>query len=104
MGAWGYLAFENDDALDWLEELETGGADVVRQALAKAGDRYVEAPDGATAIAAAEVTSASQGNRGELPSSVADWVTAPGLEINRRGRGDGRRSGRTGRGGEVRAG
>lgn len=25
MGAWGFQAFENDDALDWLEELEAGG-------------------------------------------------------------------------------
>ena len=56
MGAWGYLPFENDDALDWLEELEAGGADVVRSALAKAGDRYVEATEGGVAIAAAEVT------------------------------------------------
>lgn len=42
MGAWGYLPFENDDALDWREELEAGGADVIRQALAmavKAGER-----------------------------------------------------------------
>lgn len=22
MGTWGYLPFENDDAMDWLEELE----------------------------------------------------------------------------------
>lgn len=35
MGAWGYLPFENDDALDWLDELEAGGADVIRGALAK---------------------------------------------------------------------
>nr|WP_104045734.1 DUF4259 domain-containing protein [Arthrobacter sp. ZGTC412] len=35
MGAWGYLQFENDDALDWLSELEAGGAGVVRGALAK---------------------------------------------------------------------
>jgi hypothetical protein len=82
MCAWGYLPFENDDALDWLDELEAGGADVVRKALAKAGDRYVEAPDGAIAIAAAEVTSASQGNSlGELPENVTDWVTAHGAEF-----------------------
>ncbi len=82
MGAWGYLPFENDDALDWLEELEAGGADVVRKALAKAGDRYVEAPDGAVALAAAEITSASQGNPlGDLPENVTDWVTAHGPEI-----------------------
>lgn len=82
MGAWGYLPFENDDALDWLEDLESGGADVVRSALAKAGDRYVEAPEGAIAIAAAEVASASQGNPlGELPENVAEWVAAHGAEI-----------------------
>jgi hypothetical protein len=82
MGVWGYLPFENDDALDWLEELEAGGSDVIRQALAKAGDRYVEAPDGAVALAAAEVTAASQGNPlGDLPENVTDWVTAHGLEI-----------------------
>lgn len=82
MGVWGYLPFENDDALDWLEELEACGSDVIRQALAKAGDRYVEAPDGAVALAAAEVTAASQGNPlGDLPENVTDWVTAHGLEI-----------------------
>ncbi len=31
MGAGGNLPFENDDALDWLEELEAGGADAVRK-------------------------------------------------------------------------
>ncbi len=82
MGAWGYLPFENDDALDWLDELESGGAEVIRKALAKAGDRYVEAPDGAIALAAAEITSASQGNPlGDLPENVSDWVTAHGAEV-----------------------
>ena len=82
MGAWGYLPFENDDALDWLEDLEAGGADVVRKALAKAADRYVQAPEGAIALAAAEVAAASQGNPlGDLPENVTDWVTAHGFEI-----------------------
>ncbi|KIC67989.1 DUF4259 domain-containing protein [Pseudarthrobacter phenanthrenivorans] len=82
MGAWGYLPFENDDALDWLDELEAGGADVIRKALSQVSDRYVEAPEGAVAVAAAEVASASQGNPlGELPENVADWVTAHGAEI-----------------------
>jgi hypothetical protein len=39
MGAWGFLPFENDDALDWLDELEAGGAEVVRGALTNAGRR-----------------------------------------------------------------
>jgi predicted nucleic acid-binding protein len=82
MGAWGFLPFENDDALDWLDELEAGGAEVVRDALAKAGAGYVEAPDGSVAIAAAEVASACQGNPpGDLPENVATWVTAHGAEL-----------------------
>jgi predicted nucleic acid-binding protein len=82
MGAWGFLPFENDDALDWLDELEAGDAEVVREALTSTGDGYVEAPKGSVAIAAAEVTSASQGNPpGELPENVATWVTAHGAEL-----------------------
>jgi hypothetical protein len=72
MGAWGYLPFENDDALDWLDELEGGGADVVRGALAKAASGYVEVPEGSIAIAAADITAACQGNpSGDLPENVA---------------------------------
>jgi hypothetical protein len=82
MGAWGFLPFENDDAMDWLDELEAGDAEVVRGALAHAGDGYVQAPEGSVAIAAAEVTSAAQGNPpGDLPENAASWVTAHGLEI-----------------------
>ncbi|MFJ5695976.1 DUF4259 domain-containing protein [Arthrobacter sp. NPDC093125] len=45
MGAWGFQAFENDDALDWLEELEAGGAEVVRHGLNAVTDGYIEAPE-----------------------------------------------------------
>ena len=81
-GAWGFLPFENDDALDLLDQLEAGDAEVVRGALATAGDGYVDAPDGCVAIAAAEITSAAQGNPpGDLPENAAAWVTAHGREI-----------------------
>lgn len=82
MGAWGFQAFENDDALDWLEVLEAGGAEVVRQGLDTVADGYIEAPDGSVAVAAAEITAAAQGNpHGELPENVATWVTAHGAEL-----------------------
>lgn len=82
MGAWGFLPFENDDALDWLDELEAGGAEVMRGALVDAGAGYVEAPDGSIAMAAAAITSASHGNPpGDLPEDVASWVTAHGAEL-----------------------
>jgi hypothetical protein len=82
MGAWGYLPFENDDALDWLDALEAGGAEVIRGALAAPGNGYIEAPEGSIAIAAADITAACQGNpSGDLPENVADWVTAHGAEL-----------------------
>ncbi|MDQ0869539.1 hypothetical protein QFZ70_002012 [Arthrobacter sp. V1I9] len=82
MGAWGYLPFENDDALDWLDALEAGGAEAIRGALAAPGNGYIEAPEGSIAIAAADITAACQGNlSGDLPENVADWVTAHGAEL-----------------------
>ncbi|MDF2050261.1 MULTISPECIES: DUF4259 domain-containing protein [unclassified Arthrobacter] len=82
MGAWGYMPFENDDALGWLDELEAGGAKVVRAALAKVDDGYVEAQEGNIAIAAADIIAACQGNAsGDLPENVADWVTAHGAAL-----------------------
>ncbi len=82
MGAWGYLPFENDDALDWLDAFEAGGAEVIRGALAPPGNGYIEAPEGSIAIAAADITAACQGNlSGDLPENVADWVTAHGAEL-----------------------
>jgi hypothetical protein len=82
MGAWGVQAFQNDDALDWLEELEAGGAEVVRQGLTAVTNGYIDAPDGTIAVAAAEVTAAAQGNpHGDLPEEVATWVTAHGYEF-----------------------
>ena len=82
MSAWGYLPFENDEALDWLDELAAGGADVIRAALIKANAGYIEAPEGSVAIAAADITAACHGNpAGDLPENVTDWVTAHGAEI-----------------------
>ncbi|MFC9772557.1 MULTISPECIES: DUF4259 domain-containing protein [unclassified Pseudarthrobacter] len=82
MGAWGFLPFENDDAMDWLDELDGGDADVVRRAITRVGDGYVDAPVGSVAVAAAEVIAASQGTpAGNLPENVADWVTAHGRGI-----------------------
>jgi hypothetical protein len=82
MGAWGFLPFENDEAMDWLDELEAGGAEVVRSALTNADADYVEAPEASVAIAAAEVASTSQGSpSGGLPVNVLSWVAAHGAEL-----------------------
>lgn len=61
MGAWGVRSLENDDALDWLSGLEAApdGAAVVEALTAVLNDgNFVGAPDGAVAVAAAELVAA----------------------------------------------
>jgi len=74
-GAWGYKSFENDDALDWVENfLKLGGQSAVEKTLANVakGRGYLEAPEGCYAIAACEVLAAVQGRASaDLPKDVA---------------------------------
>jgi hypothetical protein len=84
MGAWGARSFENDDALDWVWELEeSDDASVVRAALAATErDDEVEAPEAACACAAAEVVAAASGAPAEwLPDEVRTWVAAHGAAV-----------------------
>ncbi|MCU1453080.1 MAG: hypothetical protein JWN46_1226 [Acidimicrobiales bacterium] len=78
MGAWGPEAFENDDAADWLYEFERfDDLRLVRAVLKTivAGDGYLEAVDGAIALAAAEVVALALGQPGPDVSIVAaTWV------------------------------
>ena len=77
-GAWGMGPFENDDALDWVWELEEStDFSVIEAALrpATSSGSYIEAPSGSYAIAAAEVVAALMGNPAEnLPSEISSWV------------------------------
>ena len=62
MGAWGTGAFENDDASDWVYELEDGGIDAIESALDDAvRSSDLSAPTDVNAIAAAEVVAAAIG-------------------------------------------
>ena len=83
MGAWDAGSFENDDALDWLDDMESRGLVAVEEALrtaADAGSAYLEAPDASVAIAAAEVVAALRGRPHlELPGEVEAW-----MKLNRR--------------------
>jgi len=79
MGAWGHQAFENDDALDWVADLEA--ADDLSpclealDAIPMKADDYVEAPAAALALAAAEVVAALLGHpTRSLPNEVSAWV------------------------------
>ena len=79
MGAWGHDSFENDDAGDWRYELiESADMSTITEALNAVTDNaisYLEAPDCAIAIAAAEVVAALHGaSSANLPADVAAWV------------------------------
>ena len=82
MGAWGPGVFENDDASDWVWELEddTDGS-VLTEALRLVADapaeEYVEAPESCNALAAAEIVAAARGRLGaSLPTEAAAWIAA----------------------------
>jgi hypothetical protein len=60
MGAWGSGAFENDDALDAVAELVEGTFELDGLRAAVAAD-YLEAPEGAVALALVEVALATLG-------------------------------------------
>ncbi|MEL6870449.1 MAG: DUF4259 domain-containing protein [Pseudomonadota bacterium] len=79
MGAWGLGTFENDDALDWVYELEAStGSGVLNASLAAVdGADYLEAPEACAALAAAEVVAALIGTPSQdLPEEVTGWLAA----------------------------
>ncbi len=88
-GAWDMGPFENDDALDWVRELEEStDFSAIKAALrpATSSGSYIEAPSGSYAIAAAEVVAALLGNPAEnLPSEISTWVAGqevkPGSDL-----------------------
>ena len=81
MGAWSYESFGNDDACDWIAQLEEhndlGFVESTFDALLAVGDDYLEAPEACEAIAAAEVVARLQGRSGGQDASsenVDAWV------------------------------
>jgi Domain of unknown function (DUF4259) len=81
MGAWDLGSFDNDDASDWLCELE-GSSDtsLISTALHRVteiGDGYLESPDCCNALAAAEIVAALRGHpMTKLPDIGKEWVAA----------------------------
>ena len=79
MGTWGSGPFDDDNASDWVWELqEASDWDVVETALRGAadvvGDAYLEAPDGQVAWAAATVVAAADDPSVAVPAEVRDWL------------------------------
>ncbi|HET7602086.1 MAG TPA: DUF4259 domain-containing protein [Gemmatimonadales bacterium] len=80
MGAWGVGPFENDDAGDWVWQLEEAeDLALVQGALEAAAhaDGSLESPTSSEALAAAEVVAALAGHPApDLPDEVQSWVSA----------------------------
>ena len=76
-GAWGTGSFENDDALDWAHgfEAKPSMSALVAALESATGTGYLEAPEGSSAIAAAEVIAAIAGKASaSLPAGLAAWA------------------------------
>lgn len=79
MGAWGYGNFENDDAMDWVADLEGYSDDGMiidtLNTIIDQADDYPEAPDCSGAVVAAETIAALLGEPHEdCPDEIDAWV------------------------------
>ena len=78
MSAWNTGTFDNDDAADWLAELQATEDEAVLQAAleaADAGEGYLEAPEGARILCACELVAALVGQAAsDLPEIALEWV------------------------------
>ncbi len=80
MGAWSYGPFDNDDALDAVEDVKSGDFPV-EELLPQPTDNYIDADQGAIVVALAKLATL---NEDELPEGVtADHVSQlrePGMK------------------------
>jgi len=76
MGAWGISTFQNDDAADWLYDLEeTNDLSLLDSTFDRANSEYIESPDGSCILAAAEVLLALLGaKRDGIPENAVSWI------------------------------
>lgn len=87
MGTWGAGSFENDDAADFAYEFERDGVSVLIDALGATGAGYLEAREGARAVAACEFVAAALGRPSDLPPEI-DLESSPHIERIVAGLGD----------------
>jgi hypothetical protein len=79
MGTWGLQSFENDEAMDWVWELndseEFAAIEDAFEAVTDEAEDYLEAMPCSIAVAAAEVVAALHGRPSpHLPPGVSSWI------------------------------
>ena len=78
MGTWGMGTFENDDAADWVHELQASDDGAALQTALEGHavrEDYLEAPDGVHILCAGEIIAALLGQPApDLPTAAGDWV------------------------------
>jgi hypothetical protein len=76
MPGWGTGSFENEEAQNFLGQLNSLGVDDLSPILARAADQdYVDAPESSVVIVIAEIVAAACGNPPEaMPSQIAEWM------------------------------
>lgn len=78
MGTWDKGSFDNDSALDWLHHLNDTTDDSALYSVFNTvteNNAYIDADDGASAIAAAEIVAAWNGySNPDLPASAIEWL------------------------------
>jgi uncharacterized protein DUF4259 len=84
MGARGTRTFENDDAIEWLAELERSGDDALPGALTPVAEApeeaFVEAAGAARTPATAEIVASAAGVApDELPGRAFEWIATRGV-------------------------
>lgn len=76
MGAWGSGLYDNDHAMELVEEVVGGGGlESLEEALRRAvevGEEYLEAPEGEQALAAADIVSRLRGRNVPADTGVAE--------------------------------
>jgi|ERR1700691_5388009 hypothetical protein len=83
MPGWGSGSFENEDAQNFLERLNSCRIDDLKVILARAADQdgYLEAPESGSAVAAAEVVAAlvaaakEETSSPSTPRQIFDWMS-----------------------------
>lgn len=94
MDGWSHDTFDQDDAADWVFDLEeSSDLSVIHDALNAATDEtedYLDISIGAPAVAAAEVVASLNGNPAtDLPDSIREWIvgkSAPDAALNAKAR------------------